>query len=298
MNLTANYKNKVVEALKSQREQLALSDARLARRYGISASVFSRIMNGEIERVLDEGKWITIGRELNVSMGERNWKAAKTDVFKMIEEQVLFCKEHSKARMFVDECEIGKTFTAKYLSRTLQNCFYIDVSQCKTRNLFVRTLAKAIGLDSTGMINELKEDIKYYISVVDRPVIILDEFGDASNGLFLELKEFWNATENICGWYMMGAEGLRYRIERNIKYGMIGFKEIRSRFSTKMGSIVPVNMEEKKMFYKKLVTDVIAANAGDKSMVSAIVNKCLVQIDGQFGGLRRAESLLILHSEK
>lgn len=294
MNLTTEYKKKVVEALKLQREQLALSDARLARRYGVSASVFSRIMNGETERVLDEGKWLAIGRELNVNKNERNWKVVKTDVFKVIEEQILFCKEHSKARMFVDECEIGKTFTAKYLSRTLQNCFYIDVSQCKTRNLFVRALAKAIGLDSSGMLNELKENIKYYISIIDEPVIILDEFGDASNGLFLELKEFWNATENICGWYMMGAEGLRYRIERNIRYGMIGFAEIRSRFSTRMGNIMPVNIEEKKLFYKKLITDVIVSNAVDKSIVTSVVNKCLVQIDGKFGGLRRAESLLIL----
>ncbi len=43
------------------------------------------------------------------------------------------------------------------------------------------------------------------------PLVVLDEAGDLQYEAFLELKALWNATEMCCGWYMMGADGLRRR---------------------------------------------------------------------------------------
>ncbi|WP_318546324.1 hypothetical protein [Flavobacterium columnare] len=36
------------------------------------------------------------------------------------------------------------------MSRILKNCFYVDASQAKTKQLFIRLIAKTIGLDNTG----------------------------------------------------------------------------------------------------------------------------------------------------
>ncbi len=72
---------------------------------------------------------------------------ARTDVFTLIEEDVSFCQAHAKGMMCVDDCGIGKTFSAKYLSRSLKNCFYVDASQAKTKQQFIRLIAKTIGVD-------------------------------------------------------------------------------------------------------------------------------------------------------
>ena len=296
MEITQQYKDKVLAALKLKSETSDVTNAMLARRLNLNTTTLSRLLGGQSDKILEASKWIALGRELEVSMNQRQWRTAKTEVFVIIEEQVKFCQQHRKSMVFVDQCEIGKTYTARYLSKALPHCFYLDVSQCKTRQLFVRAFARVLGVDFKGTYNDVKENIKYYLSIIDKPIIILDEFGDANNSVFLEVKEFWNATEGICGWYMMGAEGLRYKIERSINKKVVGFAEILSRFSSRISSVVPMERAEKTAFYKKLITDVISANTADQASIKAIVQKCLIQNDSQFGGLRRAESLLILNT--
>lgn len=297
MNLEKEFKQSVSTALLAVRPNYSGSDAAFAKQWGINGSVFSRIRKGETEGLLRDAQWLTIGRQLNINMNQREWKAAKTEVFTIIEEDIDFCQTYSRSKMFVDDCGIGKTFTAKYLARTRKNCFYIDASQCKTRHLFTRALARTIGVDATGKLAEVKEDIKYYLKTLPQPIIIIDEAGDLDRPAFLDLKEYWNATENACAWYMMGAEGFREFISRGMRSKKVGFREIFSRFSERYTSIVPTDLQEKQSFYKQLITDVLKVNAPNNKNLNEIVHKCLVKDeDNKIGGLRRAESLLILHS--
>lgn len=297
MNLTKEFKDKVAQELLSVRTKFTGSDAAFAKQWGINGSIYSRIKKGERENIVRDAQWLTMARKLNVSTEKRNWKVARTDVFNIIEEDVVFCKTYAKSRMFVDDCGIGKSFTAKYLSRTLENCFYVDASQCKTRHLFTRALARTIGVDSVGRLHDVKEDIKYYLRTLPDPIVIIDEAGDLDRPAFLDLKEYWNATENACGWYLMGAEGLREYIKRGIRNKRVGFNEIFSRFSERYSSVVPVGLEDKQAFYRKLITDVLSVNAPKHVNLKDVVRKCLTKDENnQIGGLRRAESLLILHS--
>jgi DNA transposition AAA+ family ATPase len=210
---------------------------------------------------------------------------------------VLFCKEHSKSRIFADDCGIGKTYAAKYLARTVKDCFYLDASQCKTKNEFIRALAKAVGVGDRGRIKEIKDDTKYYLRMLPAPVVIIDEAGDMNYAAFLELKEFWNATDSCCGWYLMGADGLREKIERGMRNKKVGFAEMFSRHSERYSTAVPFERNEKIAFYKKLITDVLNVNMTDKANLKSIVARCITADEtGHIGGLRRAEGLLILNS--
>lgn len=298
MNLPKNFKTDVSAALLAVRPNYSGSDAAFAKQWGINGSVYSRIRKGETEGILRDEKWLTIGRQLNVTVNQRVWNIAKTEVFCIIEEDIDFCQAYSKSKMFVDDCGIGKTFTAKYLARTRKNCFYIDASQCKTKHLFTRALAKAVGIDSIGKIHDVKEDVKYYLRTLPQPMIIVDEAGDLDRPALLDLKEYWNATENACGWYLMGAEGLREVIKKGINSKKVGFSEVFSRFSERYTTVVPTDLQEKQKFYKQLITDVLKVNAAPNIVLNEIILKCLTKDEDnkKIGGLRRAESLLILHS--
>lgn len=294
MNITAEFKQKVVDALLKNRENFTGSDSQYAKRWGINSSIYSRLKNGDYENVLKESQFLNIGRELDVTLSSRKWNAARTEVFNIIEEDIIFCKTYAKSKMLVDECGIGKSFTAKYLSKTMKNVFYLDASQCKTKQLFIRTFAKTLGIDF-GRYADMKESIKYYLRSIPNPLVIIDEAGDLEYPAFLELKEFWNATENAVGWYLIGADGLKEKISRGITSKKVGYRELFSRYSERYTSTVPQGKEVKEKFYKKLIKDVLAVNVSDKDKIDAIVNKCIVQDNmGNIGGLRRAEALLLI----
>lgn len=298
MTLSMEFKKEVLAELMSARQNFDGSDAAFARQYGINVSIFSRIKAGETDKVLAEAQWLQVGRMLGVTLNKRKWNIARTDVFNIIEEDVMFCKNHSKSRMFVDTCGIGKTFTARYLSKTVKNCFYVDASQARTKMEFIKLLARTIGVPDSGYYVSILENIKYYLHVIPQPVIIIDEAGDLDYGAFLETKGLWNATENVCGWYLMGADGFKAKIERGIRRQRVGFREIFSRFSENYSFAVPFDKQEQTAFYKKLITDVLSVNTDDRQSIPIIVSKCLVRVDGNISGLRRAESLLILNSQE
>lgn len=288
---------KCVEALLQASENYGGTATQFARKYGMSASVWSAIRNGNIEKQLSPAKWLNIAAMLGVQVASRAWKMARTEVFSAIEQGVTACKEFGWGMIFVDKCAIGKTYSAKYLAKTLKNCFYVDGSQCKTKILFSRTLAQTIGVDSSGRYQDVKLRIKNALNVLEKPVVIIDEAGDLEYNAFLDLKEFYNATEGTCGWYMMGANGLRKKITDGISRESVGFEEIFSRFSDAYAHIVPTNKDEQIEFYRRLLTTVLSANMEDKTNLNKLVNQCLsVGTGNNITGLRRAEKILILNS--
>ena len=294
--ITREFKEEVAKVLIKKHESYEGLLKDFLRSYNISASQLTKIKKGVRNNLMDNEKWIYIGRKLNIEFNRRRWNIAKTDVFEIIKEEVLFCQKHSKSRIFVDECAIGKTFTAKYLSRTLTNCFYVDASQGKTRSGLARILAQSLGLSNRYLTVDLMANIKYYLNALEiPPIVIVDEAGDLSYSAFLDLKELWNATENNCGWYMMGADGLKAKIKNGVKLNKVGYAELFSRFSESYSSVVPIENGERLAFYKKLIGDVLSVNLEDQSQIPHIIRKCLVN-GGNFGGLRRAESLIILNS--
>ena len=289
--------DKCVEALLEASKNYGGTATQFARKYGMSASVWSEIKNGRTEGKLSPQKWLNIAAILGVKDTDRVWRMARTEVYNAIEEGVMACKEYGWGMIFVDKCAIGKTYSAKYLAKTLKNCFYVDGSQCKTKILFTRTLAQVIGVESGGRYQDVKLRIKNALNVLEKPVVIIDEAGDLEYNAFLDLKEFYNATEGSCGWYMMGANGLRKKITDGISRESVGFEEIFSRFSDAYAHVVPTNKDEQIDFYRRLLTDVLSVNMTDRTNLNKLVNQCLaVGTGNNITGLRRAEKILILNS--
>jgi hypothetical protein len=295
--LNNDFKNKVVDALLESRDNYDGSDAAFARKNGLSAAIYSRLKNGERDRILSDAQYLSLGRSLGVTVNERKWKMARTEVFNVIEEDIIFCKEYSKGKICVDDCGIGKTFSAKYLARTLKNVFYVDAKQAKTKQQFIRLIAKTIGIDEAGKYSDVKNNLKYYLQILEKPLIIIDDAGYLEYNAHMELLELVDATENICGWYQIGDDSLQEKIERGINSKKVGYRAMFSRFSKRYTTLIPVERNEKLSFYKKMLRDVLAVNASAQIDIETLVLKCLRSDNGAvFGDLRRAESLLILNS--
>lgn len=275
MEITNQYKKEVRAALIERRNNFGGTDAQFAKIYGLSGAIYSRLKTGEIERIISDSQWLNIGRELDINLRKTKWKIVRTKVYENIEASIQFCQNFSTSVILVDECGIGKTFSAKNIVKTLKNAFYVDCSQAKSKQQFIKLLAKTIGLDPKGKYVDVKATLKYYLIQLQKPVIILDEAGDLEYTAFLELKEIWNATDGFCGFYMMGADGLKSKIEKGINNKKVGFAEIFSRFSDEYIKLTPTGIDNKTAFKNELLTQVANANVSDKSKVPELVKRCM-----------------------
>lgn len=267
------------------RENFSGSDAKFATSLGVNNAQYSRVKNGETDRVLSDAAWITIARKLGVSLtNDAPWQIAKTPVFQFITAQLEMCQRESVSAMICDLSDIGKTFTARHYVKTHRNAVLIDCSQVKTKRALIKEIAKNFGVGTTGKYADVYEDLVFYLKTLPTPLIILDEAGDLQYDAFLEIKALWNATEMACGYYMMGAEGLKNKMERSINNRKVGYTELFSRFGKRYGKAIP-DGEQGKNVLRASAMMIIKANVGENTNVNKILTSTLGE-DG-FPSLRR-----------
>lgn len=273
-------KDRVVAALIKERENYT-SDARHATALGLPTSSYSRVKKGERDKVLSEANWVVLARRLGVALKEQMpWRVAETPVYTFVTEQLSRCQASSISAILCDLPNIGKTFTARQYVRTHANAIYIDCSQAKTKSKLIKHLAREFGLSVNGRYADVYDDLTLYLTSIERPLIVLDEAGDLQYEAFLELKALWNATEGACAWYMMGADGLRAKINRCIENEKVGYTEMLSRYGDTYSRVTPEDGRQREQFLRHQAGLVAQANAPKGVDVKAIVNL-------SNGGLRR-----------
>lgn len=278
--ITEAQKQRIMEAIAANRVNYP-SDAKHAASLGITTSVYSAVKNGQTEKVLSDANWIGIARRLGVNLrGGMEWKAAKTPTFEYITAQLEISQKSCLSAILCDVPNIGKTFTARYYVQTHRNAVYIDCSQVKTKLKLVRKIAAEFGVDSKGRYADVYDDLVYYLRSIETPLIILDEAGDLQYEAFLELKALWNATERCCAWYMMGADGLKEKVNRSIECKKVGYTEMLSRYGDRYSKVTPDDGKEREAFLMTQARIVAKANAPEGADIAQIVRKTR-------GGLRR-----------
>ena len=269
-------KKKVLAAMAAARENFAGSDAKFAVSLGINSAQYSRIKNGETERVLSDQNWISLARHLGVNLNDApEWKTAATPVFQFITAQLEMCQKNSMSAMLCDLSDIGKTYTAQHYAKTHRNAVYVDCSQVKSKTRLIRTIAKSFGVGSTGRFTDVYEDLVYYLKTLPDPLVILDEAGDLYYEAFLEIKAMWNATDGVCGWYMMGADGLKAKIQRAIENKRVGYTELFSRFGKRYGTVIPIEASERLQVTQATAMMIIKANCKEGTDTGAVLRRTL-----------------------
>lgn len=280
MELTTDIKNRILEAIKADRVNYP-SDNKHAVALGISASVYNNLKKGVTDKQVSDANWICMARRLGVQLkNEMAWVAAETPTFVFITEQLELCQRSGLSAILCDIPNLGKTFTARAYVKSHKNAIYVDCSQVKSKLKLIRYIAKEFGVDSNGRYYTVYEDLVYYLRTIDNPLIILDEAGDLQYEAFLELKALWNATERACAWYMMGADGLKEKINRAIEGKKVGYTEMFSRYGDSYSKVTPDDGKERTKFLKAQAAIVAKVNAPAGTDVLKLVN-----LSG--GGLRR-----------
>lgn len=273
MEVTSDIKQRILEAITVNRENYP-SDNKHAAALGISASVYNVLKKGKIDKQVSDTNWICLARRLNVLLNnEIQWQAAETPTFVYITEQLAMCQESSVSAVLCDMANIGKTFTARIYVKMHKNAIYVDCSQVKSKQRLIRYIAKEFGVNSNGRYCDVYDDLCFYLKTLERPLIILDEGGDLQYEAFLELKALWNATERCCAWYMMGADGLKEKMNRSIECKKVGYTEMFSRYGDKYSKVTPDDGKEREAFLKAQAAMVAKLNAPEGTEVMKVVNR-------------------------
>lgn len=268
--ISTDIKNRIVDAAIEKAKDFT-SASKFAVSMGISPSQYSRIIKREFEGVLSDANWISIARRLEVQLNSSpKWLTAVTPVFSFINSQLGWCQENSTGGIFCDSTDVGKTYSARCYVREHRHAVYIDCSQVKTKRMLVRQIAKEYGLSASGVYREMYQDLVYYLRSIEKPLVILDEAGDLCYEAFLELKALFNATEGYCAWYMMGADGLRKKIEKNRERFKVGYPEIFSRYGSRYQRVTPNGREETITFQRQQATLIAKANGADDDLLRTI----------------------------
>lgn len=272
MELNNQVKMRIIESIKENRANYP-SDSKHAAALGINSSVYNNIKKGVFERQLSDASFISIARRLGVSLrNEMPWRAAETAVFVYITEQLELCQRSSLSGLLCDVPNIGKTFSARAYIKTHPNAVYVDCGQVKTKMRMIRFIAREFGINGNGRYADVYDDLVYYLKGIECPLIILDEAGDMNPETFLELKALWNATDRACGWYMMGANGLKAKIQRNRNNNTLGYEEMFSRYGDNYNRVTPEDEKQRTVFLKAQAAIVAKVNAPQGTDIAKIVN--------------------------
>lgn len=292
--ISTEFKQKIIAKVREQRSLFSGTDAQYATMLGISAAQYSRIQKGDLERVISERSWMNLAYRYDVSeTAAAEWLTVRTPVLEFISSQLEDCQTKSLCGILSDEVGIGKSYAAKYYSRTHANVAYIDCSTCKTCRKFLARLAQELGIRKEGTFQDLFNDIVWHIKTqADRPLVILDEFGDLAREAVMEVKALWNATEYRCGWYAMGATALQQKIGNCIAQRIVGWSEVFDRLGHKYQRITPEVGKEMDEFMLSQAYQIADANM--RSAGEQVSSREVLRLVGESGNnLRRIHQAII-----
>ena len=246
---------------------------RYANSIGITSSDFSNIQNAKWrsnERLVGPQKWVRIARTVGYEFSARqSWVTAETSTFRAIRRQLEMCAKDGLSAIFCDEAGLGKTHAAREFCANTPNAFYINGGSFPRKVAFIRALAQAVGINpDKSKVEDALLDTIAYLSALDNPVLVIDEAGDLHNNTYLLLKRLYNDLEFQCGIYLIGARGLKKRIDSAVRNRTNGFEEVFSRFGGRYTTVLPEGAKERKEFLRAEAVLVAEANglaAGERT---------------------------------
>lgn len=317
MEIGNRVKDKVIACLFHEIQNRKISQAEFARivamRHGIKfdKAVFPQVKNEDNRNysVIKDSSWLTLARHYHV-LEDNIWETVQTQAYISVQAHLEKCQEFGTWQVLCDRAGIGKSYAATEYAREHKNVFYIDCSEYPGKCDLIRYFAGLFGLQKTGGIDRLWRDAVNELLLLDKPLIIWDEFGDCAEAVISLAKGLYNRAD-VCGGqmtlgcYFIGADNLQQRLQDGRRTKKRSYAEFWSRFNGKITGlnyakqqdsfaqqlrneverIVDANLPEELAEKRDKVIERSLETGGVRAIRNEIaIQKMLAQKKGQLGG--------------
>jgi hypothetical protein len=242
----------------------------------------SQIKRPEGRKAIKDSSWLKLAKHFNC-LNERGWQTAETGTFIAVQTALDLCKSDGIWQVLCDIAGIGKSHAAfEYAMKHRDTVFYVDCSDCSSKNDIIMEVARQLGLQKTSTYTKLWRDTVCELLLLDRPLLILDEFGDTTNDVIGLMKGLYNKANMgdhmALGAYFIGADNLKKRLHDGRKGSKPSYAEFWSRFDNSITSLnfdrIPARFEaELRSEIEKIVDKNIPDDLLDRR--DLIIEKCL-----------------------
>lgn len=251
MLITPQLKADIVEALLSDMNARGYTSQNKYAQYVRSVldipfdkAAFSQIKKEDGRNALKDASWLILAKHFNL-MGDQSWQIAETHTFRTMQTYLESSKKHGLFRVLCDHASYGKTFATRYfVENNKGSVFYVDCSEYPTKNQFIEDLASQLGLSKTGTYDKLWREITDKLLLMEKPLLILDEFGDVQDSVITLLKSLYNKADRGnyigIGVFHIGADNLRKKLYQSRRKHKPSYAEYWSRFGE---DILTLNFE-------------------------------------------------------
>lgn len=211
---------------------------------GVSSTVISRILSGEWQLIADN-MWRTVAGYVGYETNE--WQVVATRAYTRLNTVLTDAKDNSLVFAVTGDAGCGKSETIKNFSKSHFNVFVLSCNEYWNRKMFVASLMRACGMDSSGStVGEMVQDCISEIKRRENPIIILDEADKLSDQVLYFFITIYNQLEDQCGIVLCATDYLEKRIKKGIRTNRKGYKEIYSRIGKKFIQLQVVNYSDVK----------------------------------------------------
>lgn len=245
MTLTPQIKQSVVDTLLRDMQERGFSSQSAYARYiqnlldiKFDKSAFSLIKKADGRNAIKESSWLRLAKHFRL-LGDSQWVTAETETYKTIHLALDLCRENGIWQVLCDGAGLGKSYAAiEYAKAHKETVIYVDCSECGTKNDFITSLAARFGLERTSTYTKLWREVMDELLLLDRPLLLLDEFGDVADSVITLLKTLYNRADAgdhmDLGCYCIGANNLQKRLTDGRKRNKQSYAEFWSRFDNKI----------------------------------------------------------------
>ncbi len=247
MKITDQQKESIVKAMLADMQERGKSQNEYAKYISVMLGIaldktaMSMIKNTEKRNAIKESSWRRLAKHFNL-LGDAQWKTAKTHAYITTQAGLELCRENGIWQMMCDRSGIGKSFAAvEYAEQHKGTVFYVDCSDFQSKNDFILELARQLGLEYTTTYTRLWRNVQEELLLAEKPLLILDEFGDVAEGVVTLVKGLYNKANLgdyiAVGCYFIGADNLQKRMIDGRKRKKQSYAEFWSRFDNQINSL-------------------------------------------------------------
>lgn len=219
-------KETIREAVKEYCTTKGFSQKELYAKAGVSDGTISKILNGKFEGISD----VMFKKLWNVVNNVRLSTLFSTNDYRAVKKACDQARKNCFMIGITGDTGMGKTTALKIISRN-RNTFYVSYDKTMKSREFFAAILKELGISFMGNVHEMVNKIVDELSVLDAPLLMIDEAGKLTHNVMLYLHVVRDKTDSNCGIILAGMPYFETNLRKNSDKQKEGYAEFLRRIN-------------------------------------------------------------------